>query len=131
MRLDPDIEIEVAVASTRRALAALAGNAQLRSVGDAFRDADLDAMRHAARNAVLVVLELGEVELDLVAVERLVEGELDDGFVVASGCRSPAAARAGPAAARQAGEQIGQVQIVEDRLRTGKPLAPVRRGLKL
>ena len=83
MRLDLDVEVEIAVASAVRALAAFARHTQLLAVGDALRDAHLDAPRNAMRHALLVVFEHVQVELDLRTLERLLEGEAHCRFVVA------------------------------------------------
>ena len=117
MRGDLDIEIQVAIGPAAHALAALAGHAQLLAVGDAAWNARLHAVRHAPHVAVRIPLERGELEVDLRAVERLVEGEADRGFVVAPGQRHVRGALPPRAAAGTASAAPGQARR---RGRTGR-----------
>jgi hypothetical protein len=77
-------------------------------------------------NTVLVVLRHAQVELDLGAMERLVERHAHGGFIVAAGHgRLGVGAAAEPLAAPESGKQVGQVDIVERRLAAREVLLPV------
>jgi len=65
MRMQRDIEIQVAVASAVQPLASLAGQAQALAVGGAPWECALEGAPHAARETALVVLGDLELEIDL------------------------------------------------------------------
>ena len=95
-----DVEVQVAIRAAVDALAALAGHAQLLAVGDAARDARANAMRHAAHAAVGIPFERRQLEVDLGAVEGLLERDAHDCLVVAAR-QSAGRARRPPARPRR------------------------------
>src|SRR5688500_19072083 len=110
MRLERQVEIEIAVLPATPSLAALARQAQPLAVHRARRDARLHRVRDAAQHTVLVVFGNGEIELE----RRAAIGVLDadrrgDLEVLSRHARAPAAARASP----KASEQIAEVEILE------------------
>src|SRR5581483_6729902 len=133
MRRHLDVEIEIAVAPAVDALAALACDAQLGAVGDAFRDAHLEVMRHPAHHTLFVDLGGHEIELDFGPAIGLVERELDAGLEVLPGNgpvrRVPAAARA----TAQAGKEVGEIDILEAPAKAALPeaRAPIGRRTEL
>src|SRR5215471_3498064 len=106
MRLDPNVEIEIAVAAAIRPFRTLAGDAQLLSVRHALRDAHLHSSRDAMRHALFVVLDDLEIKLDFGALECLFEREAHGRLVIAA---RACAARAAAMAAGETGEKIGEV----------------------
>src|SRR5215472_7437086 len=127
MRLDADVEIQVAIARTVHALAALARNAQLLTVDNPFRDAHLDLSWDAMGNALIIVFQRGEIELDLRPVKCLLEAQTHRGFVVGPRTRRTLAARRAASMTRETRKQVGEIDVLEDRLRTAESLLPVRR----
>src|SRR6267142_4180682 len=65
VRMQGDVEIQIAVASAVQALAPLARKAQALAVGGAFRNAGLEGSARAMRETLLVVLGHLELEIDL------------------------------------------------------------------
>src|SRR3977135_248447 len=132
VRMQRDIEIQVAVASGVQPLASLAGQAQALAVRGAFRNARFECAPHAARVTALVVLGHFELEIDLgAAISRLHSNSRGD-FVVFSGNWNLAAAPPGAVhPARNAGEEIPQVDIVERERAVAELPLPPRGGPEL
>src|SRR5439155_15294236 len=127
MRLEHNVEVEVAVAATVEALAALARNTQTLPVRRTLRDPRLERARHAVRDALLVVFGHAQVELHFGTPIRLVERDVRRDFVVLAAHRPglPALPRARPAA--EALEQVRQIDIVEREVRVAEMLLPIGR----
>src|SRR5438552_10262038 len=126
MRMQCDIEIQVAVASAVQPLASLAGQAQALAVGGALGNARFEGPPHAARETALVVLGDAQLQVHLGAAVGLFQRDVRRDLVVLPGHWNLAAAPSGAVhPARQAGEQIPQVDIVErERALAELPLPP-------
>ena len=65
MRMQGDVEVQIAVAPAIQAFASLAGEAQALAVGCALGNARLEGAPHAMGKTLLVVLGYLELEIDL------------------------------------------------------------------
>src|SRR4051794_6537358 len=101
MRCERDIEVQVAGSAAVEALAALAAQAQALAVRGSLGDARLDDLRRGAKRALVVVFRQRDLQVQLRAVERLLEreahGDLEvlapDGAFRPCRCATPARER--------------------------------------
>src|SRR5947209_9748294 len=122
-----DIEIQVAAASAVQPLASLAGQAQTLAVGGALGNARFEGVPHAARETALVVLGDGQLEIHLGAAVGFFQRDVRGDLVVLPGHWNLAAAPSGAMhPARQAGELIPQIDIVERERAAAELLLPPR-----
>src|SRR5438309_1546414 len=127
MRMQRDIEIQVAVASAVQPLASLAGQAQALAVGGALGNARLEGAPHAARETAVVVLGDAQLQVHLGAAVGFFQRDVRRDLVVLPGHWNLAAAPSGAVhPARQAGEQISQIDIVERERAPAELLLPSR-----
>src|SRR5258708_7428970 len=123
---------ELADASAAQCLAALPAQAQSLPVGRGLRDARLDRPGHVPHAALVVVLRHLQAEIDLGAAVGVLERKVDGDLVVFPGNRDVRAVLLAAPSAREAFEQLREVQVVEGELAALEaPLAellfPIRR----
>src|ERR1700674_2207052 len=133
MRVQHDVEVQIAIAAAIQSLAALARQAQPLPICCALGNACLYLMRHAMQEPVLVVFGYGKVKLDFSAVVRVLERNMHLHFEVLPGhgdlTVGGAAGALSPAA--KLSKQVGQVNIIEGKLACAKFLLPIGRRLKI
>src|SRR5271154_4781607 len=131
MRPQHDVEIQIAVATAVEAFAALAGYAQPLPVGRALGNARLEGAGDAMRLTLLIELRHREVQIDFDAAISIFDAYLHRNLVILSRHRQlRRSAPAAKSAAAQAGEQVGQIDIVGGTGRATVLRAPVGRRLK-
>src|SRR5438034_1106747 len=97
----------------------------LTTVGRASRDARLQLARNALHEAVCVVFGHRQFQLDLRAVKRLLERDVDRDLIVLAR-NAHVAARPPPSrASREPREKVAEVDVLESRLRLAELLPPV------
>jgi len=133
MRTQADVEVQIAIAPAIQPLAALARQAQTLAIGRTLRNARPDSAGHAMQPALLIVFGHVQIEIDLRAVEGLIDADRDRDLIVVAGHRharpAPARTAADPTAAQMC-EQIGQIDIIGREGRPAVLLLPARRRLE-
>ena len=126
-----DVQVQVVIRPAVAALAALPAQPQALAAGGALGDARFEGALDMMYPALVVVIGHAQVQVHLGAVVGILQADLGSDVVVATRHRPvgprPAAVLA---ATREAGEQVGEVDVVERR-RAGAAVAevgaPVRR----
>src|SRR6185312_1573940 len=113
MRMEHDVEIEIAVAPAVDALAALPPQAQALPIGRAFRDACLDGLGHMADAALRVDLGHPELQVHLRPAMRVFQREMHRHLEILARNRHRGAAAGAAASTRETFEEIGEIDVVE------------------
>ena len=103
MRLEHDVEIQIAIAAAIESLATLAGDAQPLAIGRALGNARFERALRAMDDAAVVVVGHDQIELHLRAVIGLFERDMRRDLVILAGERhvAPCAAAAESAGANR------------------------------